>query len=247
MCQIQTTFKGQAAIAAERAIARNDADGLALILMKNPMVVHETNSWGSPLLHVAVRAYRLPLVEMLLDAGSDINFLNHRPGGTTTALHGAAQPYGSQSEWIEATDLVTLLIERGADPNLYAEQDPNSLAAPRTALQTSVSWSYEVSKLLVEAGADPNLMVGGRTALEVPLTTGHARMVRMLVCDGSARLDGVIRERSFNGPRKIKWYLNELSEFSKDDWRYGQAMETIMFVREALTDVAAACENQQRQ
>ena len=245
VCQAQTTFQGQAAIAAERAIAANDASELAQILESNPEVVHETNSWGSPLLTVAVRAYRPQFVEMLLDAGANINYVNHKSGGTSTALSGSVEPYGSQFEWIEATDLVSLLVDRGADPNLHADEDPNSLVGPRTPLQISVSWSYDLSKLLIDAGADPNLMVGGRSAIEVPLWTGHARMVKMLVCDGGARLDGVIRERSFSGAREIDWYLTKLSEFEKEDTRYEQALETIEFVREALTDVEASCARHQ--
>lgn len=102
--------------------------------------VNQLNSEGFAPIHVAVRRLKLSLIEMLLEAGALIDFLDTEK--KRNALMHA----------IEMNDFETiqLLVERGSETNI--EDDSGE-----TALSLAVkNVNYPVIGLLLDNGADPN-------------------------------------------------------------------------------------------
>lgn len=82
-------------------------------------------------------------------------------------------------------EIVTLLLDHGADPNL-----PEEGIAPRGhALYSAVYHGhYEIAKLLLEKGAHPSPPVeSSADALSIALMNGDERMITLLCSYGSAR------------------------------------------------------------
>ena len=145
--------------------------------------------WGGYLKHslwVAIEQGHIPLMQMLLKAGADVNFeldpnvhgiyISVGYGGTETALGYAA--YEGQ------TDNVRLLLKAGARPNTPAQG-----RFSRTALQAAAERGHEdVVDILIEAGADVNAppsSYGGVTALQAAAIKGFLRMARVLIEAGA--------------------------------------------------------------
>lgn len=82
-------------------------------------------------------------------------------------------------------EIVRLLLERGADPNLPEEQ----IAPKGHALYSAVyNGHYEIAKLLLERGAYPSPPVeSSADALSIALGRSDERMVELLCSYGSAR------------------------------------------------------------
>ncbi len=82
-------------------------------------------------------------------------------------------------------EIVQLLLERGADPNLPEEH----IAPKGCALYAAVSnGHYDIAKLLLEHGAYPSPPVeSSADALSIAMSRGDQRMVELLCSYGSAR------------------------------------------------------------
>ena len=108
-------------------------------------------------------------VRRLLSSGMlNINFIN--PNGTT-ALH--------QAVFQNHHDIVNLLIERGADPNIGDEN-----------VWTPLHWAVErrrmdMVKLLLNRGADPNKMSKKWTPLHEAVLNGSKSTVQLLLDKGA--------------------------------------------------------------
>ncbi len=87
-------------------------------------------------------------------------------------------------------EIVKLLLERGADPNLPEE----GIAPHGHALYSAVyNGHYEVAKLLLESGAYPSPEVeSSADALSIALMNKDTRMVELLCSYGSARNVGLL-------------------------------------------------------
>ena len=153
---------------------------------------NHTSRWRTcrkPYLWVAIEQGHIPLMQMLLQAGADVNFEldpnvhgkntpagYHAYGGTETALGYVA--YKGQ------TDNVRLLLKAGARPNTPAQG-----RFSRTALQAAAERGHEdVVDILIEAGADVNAppsSYGGVTALQAAAIKGFLRMARVLIEAGA--------------------------------------------------------------
>jgi ankyrin repeat protein len=82
-------------------------------------------------------------------------------------------------------EIVKLLLERGADPNL-----PEEGIAPRGhALYSAVyNGHHEVARVLLENGADPNAPVeSSADALSIAIRNGDQKMIELLASYGAAR------------------------------------------------------------
>ena len=124
-------------------------------------------------LHWAIIKNYLPLVQLLLSKGHDINQLGGHPY-SPTALH-IAVPGGH-------CPLIMLLLKNPA-------LDLNKRAAIRgnTALHIAIEWrNLEVVKLLHAAGADLEIAgKSGRTALLLALQYGHMGIMGFLIRNGA--------------------------------------------------------------
>lgn len=110
-------------------------DSIFRYLVKRISNINEQNASNTvePILHEAVFQGRFDLVELLLDAGADINFVSQRDSSRyehrkSTALH-AAIAHGS-------IEMITLLLKRGANINLRASDES-------TPIQFSLHEAYQ--------------------------------------------------------------------------------------------------------
>ena len=155
----------------------------------DPNQIFRWKKYQEHCLWLAIEQEHVPLTQMLLEAGADVNFelepTVHRinksvgwaeRGGTRTAL-GYAACKGQ-------TDNVRLLLNAGARPNTVAKG-----RFSRTALQTAAQRGHEdVVDILMEAGADVNAppsSYGGVTALQATAIGGFLRMARVLIEAGA--------------------------------------------------------------
>ena len=173
-------------------------------------VVSDTTSHGrdnpvsrSTAFLVAIESGYLPIIELLLREGADVNFPAEL-GVKRTPLQRAAE--------IGRIGIVQLLLNQGADVNA-----PAAKRGGGSALQLAAAKGhYPVVRLLVENGADVNADasdVNGRTALEG--ATEHARLdvltflLSAVAATGQAKPEHVARAREL-AEQSDKPYLVEI-------------------------------------
>jgi ankyrin repeat protein len=131
-----------------------------------------------------------PVVELLLDAGADINGALRSTGHT--ALMRAARA--------GHTGIVGMLLQRGANPNaqtLGSDFDALTYAA--------MNGHTDIVRLLLEAGADPNAGLPARaTPLMWAALRGHAGALTALI-DGGANVNA----RTSSGVNATRWARRE--------------------------------------
>jgi ankyrin repeat protein len=145
--------------------ARNqDLRRLRKLVAANPALVQARDAGGSTLLHHAAAFGAKEMLELLLNAGAEVNARN---GRGAAALHWAVSNEGR----------TRLLLERGAAINSQTDSG-------RTALYLAASQSNHdaVLRLLLDKGADPNLAtLNGRSPLMAAAGAGELAMVRLLL------------------------------------------------------------------
>lgn len=120
------------------------------------------------------------VVELLLDAGADVN---QKSIGGGALLRAADDGHA---------DLCRLLIDRGADVN------DTDRSAQTPLLQASLNGHEATVRALLSAGADPNIQtLSGFTALMHASYKGHTKIVRHLIKKGA---DLNLRDGDGNGP-----------------------------------------------
>lgn len=133
----------------------------------------DVNAGGSDALFRAVRRDDVDVVRYLIGAGARIN----RPSDCESPLAVAAEG--------EKIELVQLLLEHGADPNLGS----SSMFESNTVLQLAArTGSLDIVKLLIEAGADVNAPAScpfSETALQAASSQGHEQVVACLLESGA--------------------------------------------------------------
>jgi len=145
-------------------------------------------------LRSAVLAGHWETVQLLLDAGADVN--GRDEGGQTAlmlaSIHGVEGAYEmhSKQKFPQRDDqpkadwpkLVKILLRAGADPNLQTNDGLSALMA------ATARGHEDICRLLVENGADVNLKEkSGMTALAIAQATKHQAIEEMLraASDGS--------------------------------------------------------------
>jgi hypothetical protein len=94
----------------------------------------------------------------------------------------ALQEAVDQLDYDGSVDLVRVLIESGADPNLF---DPRSYNSP---LLMAISGEHAAAAvLLLDSGADPNFRNGEGTPLLAALRNGDHALLRKLLDAGATR------------------------------------------------------------
>jgi ankyrin repeat protein len=117
---------------------------------------------GTPLMRAA-SAGAIRTATVLLDAGAEIN---------------ATQTYGESALWHAArskhADIVTLLLTRGADPNIVTKPSPQWFSKGGSALNVAVeSGCMDCAKELLTRGANPEIPdESGRTPVEALRNAG---------------------------------------------------------------------------
>ncbi|KAJ3044589.1 hypothetical protein HDV00_001515 [Rhizophlyctis rosea] len=176
----------------EKAARQKDIE-MADFLLGN---VVDINGGEGPILTATVQSGDIGLVTQILDRGADVNavVVSTFSLWRTTALHEAVS-------W-GFTDVVKLLVERGADPNIgnfREEKTPlywavlkgdaimvqclldagaDILQKSRQSLMYAVQYGFtKIVKAVVEAGAD----VWGTEALIEAIRQGHLSMVPILL------------------------------------------------------------------
>ena len=122
-----------------KAAKSGDIDTIRTLLRKNGSLIEVRDRDGSTPLHCAAWKGHAEVVELLLDAGADIDDHNENGHWGMSPLHAAA--HGNQRKVAE------VLLARGASLNAKNQNGETPLA------QTEVHNAKAVAKLLRDAGA----------------------------------------------------------------------------------------------
>ncbi|XP_052217087.1 ankyrin-1-like [Dreissena polymorpha] len=133
-------------------------DIAALLLQHDPGIVDIGDKYGKSAMHIAVDVGSIDCLKVLLRYGADVNVRNDY--GVTPLIHVC----GNKSLEVDVMlEMVRLLVESGADPNLKCYREA------RTALQCAMIIKHvEVVETLLSAGSDPNVLDNGGRC---PITT----------------------------------------------------------------------------
>ncbi|HEX2033457.1 MAG TPA: ankyrin repeat domain-containing protein [Chloroflexota bacterium] len=162
------------------AIHRHDATAVGALLARRPELVEQHEDWaaaeahrarlpyareGTPLIRAAERG-ELDVVELLLDAGADVDGACGCSAGETPLWAAAAADY---------PQVVAYLLQRGADPNAPGPRGHTALH-----LAAMRGWA-QLAQTLLAGGADPlRTDEAGNTPLDWALRKGHAELVALL-------------------------------------------------------------------
>ena len=144
----------------------------------------ESNPGGDPHfpLTFAARYGGKKIVQMLIDAGADVNVV--RPKSKRTALMEAARQGHA--------DIVKLLLDSGADPNLGSTESNIALT---DAVEDRTKARFEIVRALLARGADPNHRGKFATVLMMASASSSPEVVKALIAAG-ADVNVVMSERS---------------------------------------------------
>ena len=121
--------------------------------------------------HRALRDDRRAVVQALLDYGADLNSRN-LAGKTPLAV---AAEYG-------AVDLVQVLLDRGADPDILSRPDRTTQDNMSALQRAAARGDVEMARVLLAGGADPNLKNNhGDSAMHFAADYGETEMLQLLL------------------------------------------------------------------
>jgi len=123
-----------------RAVKAGNIERVRELLVLDPSLVHARDGDASTPLHYAAWKGHADLVDVLVDAGADIQAHNENYHWGTTPLHAAA--HGNQPKATAA------LIRRGADVNAVKANGSGTPLA-----ETKVNNATAAAKILKQAGA----------------------------------------------------------------------------------------------
>lgn len=206
----EDTPEGQLALAARNG----DADRARELLAEGVSANAEESANGHRPLHQAAGAGHAAILDLLLDAGAD---LEARDGTDRTALMRAAEA--------AAVDAGRRLLEAGAEVNAQSETDGMTallqvvsgsfIRRARSGMTGAVAATHdremEFARMLFERGADPNLVSEEVPPLKGLAISGNAEMLSLFV-DNGARAEGDL----------------ELSMLSRMDGPIGDALRRAM-------------------
>jgi ankyrin repeat protein len=145
------------------------------------------NADGRSPLRYAARAKYKEAVKLLLDHGADANDFGieclpkRHCSGLHTALHEAADLTSNDTKLeTVSVEIVTLLLQRGANPNVSDEMGYTPLFF---AIYTS---NLKAAEALIEAGADPNIGRAGSKPIEIARKKfGVEPLIELLLAHGA--------------------------------------------------------------
>lgn len=158
------------------AALKNQLAEAEVLVKQSPTMVQGHDDLRRTPLHFACAQAGLPLVELLLKHGADVNatdFADHTP------LHGAA--------FAGVPDIINALLAMKADPNQRNRQRVTPL------FHAAVRGSLPAIEALLRGGADLKAVDNlGETALHRAATGGHVEVIKRLL-DGGAEVN--VRDR----------------------------------------------------
>ena len=159
-----------------QAIVDGNVDDVKNLIDANPKMINVGDEHGNRPLHRAVLARRLPVIEMLLDAGADINALRaDMQSPLHLAIEGGDYWYRKKHQPDANTtsaQVIALLRERGADYDFSNAVALNDL----DRVKADLAKKPELAGQLNKARRSPLYLAAGR---------GHMEMVRMLLEHGA--------------------------------------------------------------
>jgi len=169
-----------------QAARTGDVAQIEAILAASPSAVDDSSdSWGTPL-HIAAEAGQTRACALLLDRGAQIEACCRNLDATPLSY---AVKY-------KHPDVVRLLLERGADPNVSDEDGvtPLLIAAHcgskliNPPSEPGAEGYVEIVKILLDSGADPNRSSNsGYSPLHAAASFGHLAAVELLIRAGADR------------------------------------------------------------
>jgi RNA polymerase sigma factor (sigma-70 family) len=157
------------------ALKHNDLVQVRQLVRRSPELLETFTEWGvgsdswywplgTKAVHLAAGTGNIPLLDLLVEVGSDVN---------TADKFG--NPPLDRAVHMGQIDMVRRLLELGAEPNIQGQQ-------LRQPLHTAVIRNHpEIVRLLLEAGAEKTAEDGnGRTALDWARIKGLPEIARML-------------------------------------------------------------------
>ncbi len=217
ICAISVFLIG-CAVNLNDAIQEGRVEDVKNIINKDRTKVYEKDKWGYTLLHDAVVAERLEIVEYLLQQGADVNTSNLEG---STPLHDAA--------YKGRLVLVRFLLAKGADANAkdISNNTPLHEAVAAYGVYITNFRYIEVVKLLLSDGAlvnDKNNK--GETPLHLASKTHKFEIVKLLASKGADvnNQNNVgntpLHETAETGDLKIQLYLLSLGAHvkTKNKW-----------------------------
>jgi uncharacterized protein len=136
---------------------------------------HLIDRGGKSTLHQAVQCNHLARARQKLNASADANELDDPPYGQTPL---------EIAIWLDATDMVALLLEFGADPNQQDRsfQGQSGMVGGNTSLHEAVNkGSAKMVKLLLAHGADPDIAnADGLTPIELARRRDRMHLVNLM-------------------------------------------------------------------
>lgn len=142
--------------------------------------INAIGSEGQTALMYAANFVHIPVVQALIDAGSDLDILSEDGGlgeGMTALMHVAGSFFATGKR----AEVVKMLVDAGANVNLKGEEGFTAL------MRAAVAGYADSTKALIEAGADLNLRDdNGNTAMMLAEDNSHSKIVRLLKDAGAS-------------------------------------------------------------
>lgn len=173
------------------AVHSGKTEAVALLLDAGAKVNAQVGRFGFTALTTAIQWGSLPMVELLIARGADVN--QRQLVLERTPLHSAASPFGELVEILEA------LLKAGADPNAQDGSGETALghllsssalaaSSPELAGQFGQP-PVEMVRSLLTYGADPNLSprmaLAGKPPIVIAKENGWEEIVALLLAHGA--------------------------------------------------------------
>lgn len=152
------------------AVAKGDKDTARAMLAAQPALRHEQSFFTETALHFCAVERMFDAVKFFIEEGFDVN---------TRGSYGGGEALITDLVIGERLDMLQLLLENGANPNVAS-------GCFGTPLVAAADFDNEaVIRLLLKYGADPNFSCGEQTALGCAVDNGNDKIARILLEHGA--------------------------------------------------------------
>lgn len=171
-----------------KAVRRQNVLKIKKICKQHPELIQKSyEEKDYSVLHLAAEEGRIKSIKALLDAGMNVNVQNkhnHTPLYSVSGFCFATFPP------MDYSDVIEMLVEKGADCNIKAYYDESDFKEEETPLMNASRYYVDKVKLLVEIGnADVNAKnENGKTAAVVALWKNKIECAHYLICECKANV-----------------------------------------------------------